>query len=61
MSDKESKYYFIDINLTTSSMCNWVETPTATHTGETEDPVIHRIFLPKGQYNKLINKLEKQS
>lgn len=59
MVDKERTYYFIDINLKTASMCNWGETQTATHTGETEDPEIHRIFLPKGQYNKLIKKLEK--
>ncbi|MFK8029138.1 MAG: hypothetical protein AB8G18_02780 [Gammaproteobacteria bacterium] len=61
MTDSGKTYYFIDINLNTAAISEWGTSRTATHTGETGNPDIHRIFLPKGQYNKLVRKLEAQS
>lgn len=50
----QKEYYYIDINLTNMKIVKWGVTPNATLTGNTEDSNIHRIFLTKGQYNKLI-------
>lgn len=61
MGDSEKTYYFIDMNITTMMICEWGVSQTATHTGDTENPDIHRIFLPKGQYNKLVRKLKQLS
>ena len=52
------KYFYIDIDLTTLKVVEWGISNTATLTGETDDPNIHRIFLTKGQYNKLVQYLE---
>jgi hypothetical protein len=46
-------YYFIDLDLRTMKLVAWGETRHATHTGATEDPLVHRVFLTKGQFNKL--------
>ena len=35
------------------AVVGWGTTPNATHTGKTDDPYVHRVFLTKGQYNKL--------
>lgn len=52
---KDSKeYYFIDINKINKKIINWGISHTASLTGDTEDKNIHRIFLTKGQYNKLV-------
>lgn len=51
--EKIKKYYFIDLNIKTMKIVKCGKTNTATHTGETEDKNIHRIFLTKGQYNKV--------
>ena len=59
MEKTEKSYYFVDINLTKLKISEWGVSQTATLTGDTDDPGIHRIFLPKGQYNKLVCKLEK--
>ena len=53
MPNKNNEYYFIDINLVTMKVVDWGETNTATLTGETDDPDVHRVFLTKGQFNKL--------
>lgn len=50
-------YYFIDINLNSMIIINWGITPNATLTGNTDDLNVHRVFLTKGQYNKLIKLL----
>ena len=47
------EYYYIDVDLQTMIVIDWGTTPEATHTGETENPTIHRVFLTKGQFNKL--------
>jgi hypothetical protein len=53
------EYYYIDINLQTMIIVAWGATPNATHTGETEDPVVYRVFLTKGQFNKLVKHLDR--
>lgn len=51
--NKDNKYFFIDLNVLTMKIVNWGISNTATLTGDTEDKNVHRIFLTKGQYNKL--------
>jgi len=58
MPNKNSEYYYLDINLTNMQVVDWGLSNTANHTGQTDDPDIHRVFLPKGQYNKLVRHLE---
>lgn len=58
MQNKTKEYYYIDIDLDSLKLSDWGISSTANHTGKTEDPNIHRIFLPKGQYNKLIKHLK---
>lgn len=55
------KYYFIDIDLISKKIVKWGISETATLTGETQDPNIHRVFLTKGQYNKLEKLLNHQT
>lgn len=54
---KDREYYYIDLDLTSMKIVGWGTSPTASHTGDTDDPNIHRIFLTKGQYNKTVAKL----
>ena len=51
--NKDREYFFIDLNVLTMKIVNWGISNTATLTGDTEDKDVHRIFLTKGQYNKL--------
>ena len=53
----KKEYYFIDVDLVHMKVLKWGVTPNATLTGNTSNPKIHRVFLTKGQYNKLMNKL----
>jgi uncharacterized glyoxalase superfamily protein PhnB len=46
-------YYYIDIDLKSNQIVNWGISQTATLTGQTNKANIHRVFLTKGQYNKL--------
>ena len=57
MPNKNNEYYYIDIDLANMTIVDWGETNTATHTGDTDDPNVHRLFLTKGQFNKLKKKL----
>ena len=50
-------YYFVDVHLISKQIITHGESVEATHTGDTGDPVVHRMFIPKGQYNKLVEKL----
>lgn len=50
-------YYYVDLDLVNMKIVSWGITPNANLTGDTNNPKIHRMFLTKGQYNKLINKL----
>lgn len=52
-SPNPKDYYFIDVDLRTMKVVAWGETPHAAHTGATDDPQVHRVFLTKGQFNKL--------
>lgn len=52
-SQEVRDYYFIDVDLRTMKIIAWGETPHATHTGATGEPQVHRVFLTKGQFNKL--------
>ena len=52
-SQEPKDYYFIDVDLRTMKIVAWGETRHATHTGATDDPLVHRVFLTKGQFNKL--------
>jgi hypothetical protein len=53
-----SAYYYIDIDLKTGKFLGFGTTPFANHTGDTTDSNVHRVFLTKGQYNKLEAKAE---
>lgn len=57
MKTQPKEYYFIDLNITTMKIVKWGVSPTATLTGETADKNVHRIFLTKGQYNKMVSLL----
>lgn len=48
------EYFFIDLNVVNMKIVNLGISNTATLTGETGEKDIHRIFLTKGQYNKLV-------
>jgi len=54
---KTRVYYYIDINLIAKAIVRYGESSTATHDGNTGDPSVHRMFVSKGQYNKLVKKL----
>lgn len=54
---KVKEYYFIDVDTTTMKIVKWGVSNTATLTGNTPIKNIHRIFLTKGQYNKLLGKI----
>lgn len=51
-------YYSLDIDLVGKKIVDYRETDTATLTGDTDNLNVHRIFLTKGQYKKLKNKLQ---
>lgn len=55
---KTKTYYYIDLDINTMKIINWGTSDTATLTGETKDKNVHRIFLTKGQYNKLVKLLK---
>lgn len=51
--NSKREYYYIDINVKSMKAIKWGISNTATLTGETENKDVHRVFLTKGQYNKL--------
>jgi hypothetical protein len=51
-------YYYVDLNLKTGKLLEIGTTPYASHTGDTSDKNVHRVFLTKGQFNKLQAKTE---
>jgi hypothetical protein len=55
--NQNKQYFYIDLNIITKQVISWGVSSTATHTGETSDKNVHRIFLTKGQYNKLLARL----
>lgn len=50
------EYFYLDIDLDIMKVVGFGKSETATLTGDTDKPRVHRIFLTKGQYNKLKNK-----
>lgn len=46
-------YYYLDLNLKTGKLLEIGTTPYASHTGDTSEKSVHRVFLTKGQFNKL--------
>lgn len=54
MQTIRKEYYYIDLRVTDMKVTTWGVSGTATLTGETDDQNVHRIFLPKGQYHKMI-------
>ncbi len=54
----DTEYYYIDLNIVTKVMIRWGIADTANLTGDTQDKNVHRVFLTRGQYNKLIGKLK---
>jgi hypothetical protein len=56
--NKNREYYFIDLNIVNMKVVKWGISNTASLTGETGDKNIHRIFLTKGQYNKIVKYLK---
>ena len=51
------EYYYLDIDLNNMKIVGFGKSETATLNGNTGKPNIHRIFLTKGQYNKMKNKI----
>lgn len=51
------EYFYLDIDLDNMKIVDFGESKTATLTGDTDKPNVHRIFLTKGQYNKLRSKI----
>lgn len=58
MPNKTNLYYYLDINLRDMKVVGWGSTPHATLTGDTDNPIVYRVFLTKGQFNKLEKKLK---
>jgi hypothetical protein len=48
----KKKYFYIDVNVKTMRIIKTGISTNATHTGQTGDPTVHRVFLTVGQYNK---------
>lgn len=59
-ADSPKQYYFVDIDLRSRQIIGWGIEPR----GEVETELtrgFHRVFLSKGQYNKLTRELEQDS
>ena len=50
-------YYFIDVDLSSRQIIGW-GTETKDRVEVHLTPGFHRVFLSKGQYNKLVRQLE---
>lgn len=51
------EYYYVDITIKDLKIIDWGVSNTATHTGKTDTPSVYRMFLPKGQFNKLTKRI----
>jgi len=54
--DKNTRYV-VDINTKTLKIASWHYDHKEKLAQKLEDPNLHRVFLTKGQYHKLVNKL----
>ncbi|MEY3560969.1 MAG: hypothetical protein RL068_121 [Actinomycetota bacterium] len=52
-----SEYYYLDVAVKTMEVIGFGVSETASHDGHTDDPQVHRVFLTKGQFNKLEKEL----
>ena len=57
--DRPRTYYFIDVELATRKLVGW-GTEERDRVEVTLTPGFHRVFLSKGQYNKLQRQLAKE-
>ncbi len=55
-----SEYFYLDLYTKTLEVIYTGVAITANHTGATSDPSVHRVFLTKGQYNKLVSALSQK-
>jgi len=53
-------YFYIDLDVTSMKIIGLGVSQTASLTGDTDSQNVHRVFLTKGQYNKLEKLLNKQ-
>lgn len=53
--DKDTRYY-IDLDLKARKILNWAHSQRHSLEQELSDPDHRRIFLTRGQYNKLVKK-----
>ena len=53
-----STYYYIDLDLKTGKLVGIGTSPDASLTGATAEKNVHRVFLTKGQFNKLQAKID---
>lgn len=51
-------YYFVDLDLATGKLLDIGTSPYASHSGDTSEENVHRVFLTKGQFNKLSAKVD---
>lgn len=59
IEDKETRYY-IDIDLKSRTIVKWdFDQRVNLASQKADDPAHHRVFLTKGQYNKLVKEAEK--
>jgi hypothetical protein len=56
--NKNKEYFYVDLNIETKKVVSWGISETATLTGETPNANVHRVFLTKGQYRKLVGELD---
>lgn len=54
------EYYYIDIDIKTMKVADWGLADTASPTGDMGIEGIYRVYLTKGQFNKLKAKLSKR-
>lgn len=57
MPNKENEYYYIDLDVKSMRVVKWGISNTANLTGDTGKKEIHRIFLTKGQYGKMVKRI----
>lgn len=55
--ENKNTRYFLDVNLSSGKIVSWdYDDKDILVKSKPSDPVIHRIFLTKGQFNKFVEK-----
>lgn len=52
----KKEYYYIDVDTKSKKIIEMSKTTKASLSGDTENKNVHRVFLTKGQFNKLSKK-----